>query len=76
MCVFVRVCYGPATGVGMRPRRLVCPDASNWRDWDPASSTGQTECLSPTAGEIHLVHMYVSILTSGPPFSQLERGAG
>lgn len=53
----------PATGVGLQPSGLVCPDASNEGDWDQGAATGQTEYLSPAAGWTHLVHMHIRIFT-------------
>lgn len=49
----------PATGMELRPWGLICPDTSNWGDWDQGTATGQTKCLSPDAGWTHLVHIQV-----------------
>lgn len=32
-----------AVGVGQYPWGLVCPGASNWKEWDPEVVNGQSE---------------------------------
>lgn len=46
-----------ATGVGLWSWGSLCPDGSNWRDWDPGAVTGQTESLNLAARGIYLVCM-------------------
>ena len=79
--VHVRICVSagsaPATGVGLQPQGLICPDDSNWGDWDPGAAAGQTECLSLAAGGIQVVcvYIYVFLLVYLLP-AQLGRGVG
>lgn len=74
-CARVYVC-APAAELELWPQGLVCPCASNWKDWDPGAAAQQTECLSLTAGGIHMVYLckYISqkrIFTS--PSGEPER---
>lgn len=64
-----------AIGVGLLPLAFVCASDSNWGDWDPGTAPGQTEFLSPAAGGIHAVPMYVYILTSGPSQCSATEGS-
>jgi len=54
---------------------IVCPMTSNGEDWDPGAAAGQTECLSPAAGGMHIVHTFTYILTSGPPSYSASKGS-
>lgn len=66
VCVSVSVWGGvrrsvPAAGLRLQPWGLICASAGNWGHWDPGAATG---CQSPAAGEVHIVHVYIS--TSRP----------
>ena len=55
---------------------FVCPFDSKWGDWDPGAAAGQTECLSPIAGGIHIVHVCIYSLTIHLHLAQPDKGAG
>lgn len=61
-------------GCGLQ--ELLRPDARSWGDWD----RGTSYCLSPAAGGIHIVHMYmctdVYFTHMDLPPDQPERGTG
>lgn len=56
--------------------RLVHPFFSNWGDWDPGTAAGQTECLRPAAGRIHVIPVCIYNLTTQLHLAQPDRGAG
>lgn len=67
ICVCVSVSEGsaPSTGVGRQPQGTA-----------RGAAAGQTECLSPTAGGIHVIPVCVCILGRAPPCCSAREGSG
>lgn len=77
-CGCASECEGsvPAAEGGLWPQGLICPGASNREYLDPGAAHGQAECLSPSVGGIHIMHVHVSFPLLDLPRNRLLRETG